>query len=178
MARLNDDLPAYLKKERKARSRDEWLLLAQMCRMQKRYAGEVQFLTEAINADPKWAERPGNPVRFQAAQQALRAAEGEGSDVATLAEGERIGLRRQALGWLTEELKVLKRQASDEKESVRQQGQETARKWQNDPVLRHAREKLRSGEEDTGWSEDERKAWEEFWEQVRGLVDRNIKTDL
>jgi tetratricopeptide (TPR) repeat protein len=178
MARLNDDLPAYLKKERKAGSREDWLTLAQICRMQKRYAGEVQFLSEALSADPKWADRPGNLVRFQAAQQALRAAEGEGSDAASLVEAERIGLRRQSLDWLKEELKVLKRQVSDEKESVRRQGQETARKWQNDPVLRQAREKLRSGEEDSGWSEDERKAWEDFWEQVRTLADRNIKTDL
>jgi hypothetical protein len=86
------------------------LALATFCgEYTKEYVAAVRFYTSAFAAAPELTTAPRSLHRFDAACDAILAANGQGRDASALRIREKAQLRRQALAWLQTDLEHYRR---------------------------------------------------------------------
>src|SRR5262249_52386320 len=92
------------------------------------------------------------------------ASDGKGVDAAKLTDKEKVALRKQALNWLNDALKIHRKHLEDE--DRRKQVLQTLQHWQKDPDLASVRGK----EAVAKLPEAERAAWRQRWADVEKLL--------
>ena len=100
---LDDKLPAVLSGEVQAKA-PEKVRFATLCKYKGRYATAARLYHEAFAEQPALADALPTGIRYNAARAAALAAAGKGEDADKLDDTERARLRRQALGWLRDDL--------------------------------------------------------------------------
>jgi tetratricopeptide (TPR) repeat protein len=164
MVELDRLLPRILSGESPPADPGDRLLLANMCRVQKRlYGAATRFYADAFAARPPLAEDLVAAHRYNAACVAALAAGGVGADAAALGDKERTDLRRQALDWLRADLKAWA-QSTD-----RVLVQRTLQHWQKDTDLASVRDK----EALANLPQAERDAWQKLWGDVADLLEKS-----
>jgi tetratricopeptide (TPR) repeat protein len=142
----------------------ELLALAEFCvGPKKRYAAAARFYAAAFAAEPKLTDYLYSARRYKAACAAALAAGGEGRDAADLDPTERRQWRRQALVWLTAELKSWA--ARFETHPADKDVAKTLKRWQDDPDLAGVRDEKSLAR----LSSEEQTAWRTFWGDVQAL---------
>jgi tetratricopeptide (TPR) repeat protein len=161
--RLEKRLPAILRGEDQPADAAEQLALADLCqRYQKRYAAAARFYSDAFAAGAAQSSQRA----YSAACAAALAAAGQGEDAGTLDDKEKSRLRRQALGWLKDALKIQSNHLEDPERCKKIL--QTLQHWQKDADLTG----VRDPKELTKLPEAERAAWKQFWNDVEKLVQK------
>jgi Tfp pilus assembly protein PilF len=159
MALLERKLPAISKGEAQPSDVSERLLLALMCRYQRRYTLSARLYAESFAEEPRLADDLQAGHRYAAAAAAACAGCGQGVDAAQLEGPEHSRLRTQALNWLRAELALWAK--SQDRAAV----QQALRTWKQSADLAGVRDapalmKL---------PEAERAAWQQLWREVKAL---------
>jgi len=136
-----------------AQERLEW---ARLCVQTRRYASAARLSGEAFAAETELADDLKAGHRWQAAAVAALAAAGQGRDAGGLADGQKVGLRKLALGWLKADLAARARQPAGERAAV-------LRRWQADERLAG----VRAEQALQALPRAERAAWVDFWSAVQ-----------
>jgi serine/threonine protein kinase/tetratricopeptide (TPR) repeat protein len=157
-------LHAVLRGEAEPRDTADRLALAELCAGKRLYVASVRLFTEAFATEPAAAHKL-HSHRYNAACFAVLAASSQDGDSARLAEADRVGLRRQALSWLRDELdgyrELLDREPAKERSTVAGRMQH----WLADADFKSVR-----GEKAlAGLSETERRDWQRLWADVMAL---------
>ena len=97
--------------------------------------GATRSFSEGFKAEPKLAADLNRQLRYLAACCAARAAAGEGQHIKELPDNERLGLLRQALAWLREDLALYRKLAESAEPSAKQTVRQHLGRWQVDAVL-------------------------------------------
>ncbi len=118
MVALETKLPAVLQGKESPANADDAIILAMMCNLLKRYAASSRLYTNAFTADPKLAADMDEVHRYNAACYAALAAAGQGEDARSLPDKERSRLRRQALGWMRDDLVAYAKLAEQNKPAI------------------------------------------------------------
>jgi hypothetical protein len=140
-----------------------WEILAQ----RELFAAATRQYSEAFAADPDLLASRPTRHRYLAACAAARAACGQGRDAAGLDEPGRAAFRRQALGWLRDELEAQRRRL----EAQPERGWSIAgglTRWLRDPYFAWVREP----EALARLPAAERQAWQTLWADVADTVVR------
>jgi tetratricopeptide (TPR) repeat protein len=140
------------------------LELAEFCVSQKkRYVAAARLYASALAAEPKLAEDLTAGHRYQTARAVARAVNGEGKDAADFNPSERPRWRKQALDWLTADLKAWRVYLHGNRDATTVT--RTLQQWQNDAALAGVRDEqaLKS------LSADERAAWRDLWAAIESL---------
>jgi hypothetical protein len=153
-------LPAVLAGKDRPAGAAEYLDFAGLCATKKRYAAAARFYADAFAADRKLADDLEAGHRYNAACSAALAAAGQGVDAPTPDGQERARLRRQAVGWLRDDL------GARAKAGDRARLRRTLAAWQQDPDLAGAR----GPEALAALPADERADWEKLWADVADLL--------
>jgi tetratricopeptide (TPR) repeat protein len=167
LAALDEKLPAVLGGEAEHADAAERLALAQLCRQYKqRHAAAARFYANAFTTDPKLADDLHLQNRYNAACSAALAAAGQGEDAKHLSDKVRLGLRRQALGWLRDDLALYVKLAEREEPGARQVVPQTMQHWEQDADLASVRDQ----EALDKLPDDERQQWRQLWDDVGALL--------
>jgi serine/threonine-protein kinase len=165
--KLDAKLPAFLKGDAQPADATEQLALAMLCQhYKKRYAAAAGFYTGAFAADADLADNLQRQYRYNAARAAALAAAGKGQDAAKLEAKERMRLRKQALGWLQDDLAAWTRLAEKGPAKARAIVERTLRHWQKDPDLAGLRDAAALAK----LPEEEQKAWRKLWAEVQAVL--------
>jgi tetratricopeptide (TPR) repeat protein len=165
---LEARLPAVLEGKAQPGDAAEQRELAALCQNYKRlYAAAARFYAAAFAAQPQLGDDLKTQDRYNAACAAALAAAGYGRDAATLGNGERARLRRQALEWLTAELAAWEKLIKD-RPPERARVQQTLRHWQVDRDLVG----IRDTEALAQLPPAEREACRKLWAEVDALLRR------
>jgi tetratricopeptide (TPR) repeat protein len=166
---LTDRLPAVLAGKDQPRDAAERLDFADLCQLhQRRYAAAARFYAEAFTEQPTHAANLQAGHRYQAACAAALAGCGQGQDAAGLGPEQRLRWRRQALTWLSADLRAWQGLLAREPLRSRPVIAGQMRHWLKDPDFNGVR-----GEQALGWlPAEERAAWAGLWADVAGLLDR------
>ncbi|HLW66828.1 MAG TPA: tetratricopeptide repeat protein [Gemmataceae bacterium] len=143
----------------------EKLALAELCMArQKNHAVAVRCYVAAFTADSHLVDDISAGHRYRAARAAVQAA--ASAEVSSdLNETERERLRKQALGWLTSELKAW--DARTEQQSIpRPVVTQLLHRWQNDAALTSVRDEAALSK----LTVEEQSAWRRFWVDVARLA--------
>jgi hypothetical protein len=166
---LDRKLLAILKREVQPADAREALALAQLCHQYKRlYAASARLYADAFAAEPKLADDPRAPHRYDAARSAALAAAGKGEDAAKLDGEGRAWLRGQALAWLRALLRIAAawvEKGTPQQRAVMVKG---LRNWQADPDLAGVRDVAALA----GLPEAERADWQRLWADVQALLEK------
>jgi tetratricopeptide (TPR) repeat protein len=141
LASLQKRLPKIIQGKDQPADAGERLTVAILCQLHKKlYANAACWYGKAFAAEPKLADdlRSGN--RYNAACAAALAAAGKGSDAARLDEKVRVGLRKQALGWLRADLALWAAQRDSGEAESRAAARKALRHWQEDTDLASLRD--------------------------------------
>jgi serine/threonine protein kinase/Flp pilus assembly protein TadD len=166
LAVLAPRLPSLLAGESQPADATEYVVCAKYCQtFKKRYVAAARFYEVAFTSDPKLAEAR-NSYRYDAACMAARAARGDGNDAVTLDDKQRARLRRQALGWLTDEFAAWNKLADNaaDRPVLRRKMQH----WQHDPDFAGVRGDAAIAK----LPADEQAAWKKLWADVAELLKR------
>jgi tetratricopeptide (TPR) repeat protein/tRNA A-37 threonylcarbamoyl transferase component Bud32 len=157
-------LPDIVADKAKPRTPDEGCAFAFLCGLpfQKRYADAVRLLQKAFAADPRLAETPRTVHRYKAACYAALAARGEGVG-APREPQQRAALRARALAWLKADLAFWKDQSVSNQPQDRKRAEKQLARWVVDEDLRETRPEAKR----EGWTEQESRAWDQLWWEVR-----------
>jgi len=157
-------LPDIVAGQAEPKSPAEACAFANLCGQpsQKRYADAVRLFEKAFAAEPKLAEDLLAFHRYNAACYAALAAHGDGLGAATELK-ERIALRAHALAWLQADLALWKDKAASKEWQDRQRAASQLAHWEADADL----VETRPGAKRAGWTEQESKAWDQLWSEVR-----------
>ena len=165
-------LDAYLAGKEKPANPQESVELAQFCASyREQYRGAVRFYADAFKSDPKLANNLPAAHRSRAAYYAALAGAGKGKD-APATEQERVALRRQSLDWLRANLEAnsgLVDKAKENRPVVRRR----LTSWLQATELAS----VRAEKAVAALPEAERKEWQQFWANVKGLV-KKIDNDF
>jgi tetratricopeptide (TPR) repeat protein len=172
MAALEAGLPSVPRGQDKTAGPAEWLELARVCRLKKRYAAAAHLYAEAFAADPKPADDLRAGHRYDAARCAVLAAAAEGADDAKPDDRERTRLRGQALDWLRADLALWKKQAQPGQAEGRVTAERVLQHWQADSDLAGVRDEAGLAK----LPDKERQAWEKLWAEVEALRQRTHTT--
>jgi tetratricopeptide (TPR) repeat protein len=168
LAELDDRLPQFLAGQSQPADTAERLALAQLCQMYKQlFAAAARFYAEAFARQPAAAEDLAAGHRYNAACAAARAGCGQGKDAATLDDKERGRLRRQALDWLTSELRVWQRLLQEQPGKAGPVVAQKMRHWSQDPDFDGVR-----GAALTRLTEAERQGWQQLWADVERTLEQ------
>jgi serine/threonine-protein kinase len=145
----------------------ERIALADFCQkpFKRRFATAVRLYSEAFADDPKLADGPRLPHRYNAACAAAQAGCGQGND-APVKEEERRRLRGQALEWLRADLAAWTKLATDQPRESAAAVRQTLQHWQTDPDLAG----LRDARELAKLPAEERETCGLLWAEVEALV--------
>jgi hypothetical protein len=133
------------------------------------YAAAARWFATAFKAEPHLIAGPPRTARYLAACAAARAGSGQGRDAEEVGEEGRVGFRRQALGWLRDELEA--------RRSL--EGQPDKAAWlANDLGLwlwdSHF-DDVRGPESLARLPEPGRQAWQKLWADVADTVARTVE---
>jgi serine/threonine protein kinase/Tfp pilus assembly protein PilF len=162
---LEPRLPALLRGEGPIPA-SERIAVAELCCARQLFVSAVRLYREAFAALPDLAENPASPLRFNAACVAARAAAGEGAEAGRLGEGDRAGLRGQALTWLQAELTAWRQRLDKEPEQARLAVLMRFAPWEHDPDLAPVREAKALAR----LAESDRRDWRNLWDGVAALL--------
>ncbi len=169
LADLDDRLPKFLKREAQPTDTAERLALAFLCQMHKQlYAAAARWYAEAFAANPRIATELQSGHRYNAACAAALAGCGQGKDASGLGEDEHARLRRQALGWLREDLAAWRRVLEKEPAKARPVVEQQMRHWQQDEDFAG----VRAPEALARMPEAERQEWQKLWADVADILAR------
>jgi serine/threonine-protein kinase len=160
---LDTRLTALLVGEDQPRDAAERLALADFCqRYKKRYTAAARLCADAVAAGATLTPKEG----YGAACCAVRAAAGQGTDAAILDPKERSRLRRQALTWLRDALKIHTQRLEDADAQGRAALEQELQLWQQAVAL----DRVRGAKPLAQLPEAERPAWQQFWADVEKLL--------
>jgi serine/threonine-protein kinase len=137
--------------------------LAGLLRDKGRVDEAIDHLQQAVRLDPRNAVPQAAlcSTLYDAARAAAQAAAGQGPEKGRLAEPQRAGQRRQALGWLRASLEVATKLVRDGKVAA---GSLSA--WQTDPALAGVRDPAELAK----LPDAEREQWQRLWADVAALI--------
>jgi serine/threonine-protein kinase len=164
---LEEKLNAVRSGQQKPKDAREQLALAELCqRYKKLHLSASRFYAAAFAAEPGLADDPAQQHRYQAACAAALAASGRGEDAGDLDDRQRAVLRKQALGWLRDELTALGKRGENAPAPGRAAVVRTLRRWQKAPELAV----VRDGDALSRLPAQEREAWQRLWKDVEGTL--------
>jgi hypothetical protein len=163
---LEKKLSSILKSDVKPTGVADQLRFAQLCGHKKCYAAAVRFYADAFATQPNLTNSLASGHRYNAARFAALGAAGQGEDVGKLEDKERAGLRKQALGWLRDDLDLWAKQVENGKPPVRAAVRQTLQHWQKDPDLAG----LRDATALANLSAAERADFQKLWADVVALL--------
>jgi hypothetical protein len=134
-----------------------------VCRLPPVWCRRALF-RDAFRQDGKLAEDLTDAYRYKAACYAALAAAGKGEDASGLEEGDRAALRKQALDWLSADVKA--NRAAAEKVSGRQAVRQRLTSWLRDPRLAGVRDERSLAK----LPDEEREQWRKLWANVDALT--------
>jgi hypothetical protein len=166
LAELESKLPALERGEYQPASNQERLVLAELCRIKKRYRAATRLSAEAFANNPMLGDDLAQPYRYNAACAAVLAATGAGEDASGLDEREKTRLRKQAVEWLRADLIERRRRLEANHAHASAELQDRLRHWQRDRDLASIREEgalaqLRA---------EERQVFVNLWVEVAALL--------
>jgi tetratricopeptide (TPR) repeat protein len=162
---LEQKLPDVLAGQVQPADDRERLALAEVCRVQRRYAAAARLFAEALAGLPALAADVKAGRRYAAAFAAARAGCGEGDDAPP--DGpERARLRLQALAWLRAELADYARLVETGKPEDRKWVRTGLQRWQHDPSLAAVRDAAALARLPGA----ERDGWRRLWADVAALL--------
>ena len=144
---------------------DEQLVMAWLCQLPRvgQFVAAVRIYTDVLKAHPEFRSDPSkSSYLHRAAAAAVQASAGLDKSRGRLDKEETARLREQSLAWLRDELAIWGKQAQSTAVKDRRAARQTLRRWQADPELTPVRDAARLAT----FSESERTAWQEFWQQV------------
>jgi hypothetical protein len=144
-----------------------WEVLAQ----EGRFAEAARWHAEIFTTHPDLLTGPPIGHRYYAAWAAALAGCGQSRDSSGLDEKSRAGLRRQALGWLRDELEAYRRLLEAHPERTCGWVAGSLTRWLWDPYFAA----VRAPDALARLPEEERRAWQQFWEEVEALRKRADK---
>jgi hypothetical protein len=164
---LDRDLPAILRGEKQAAGTAECLELASLCRRYKRlYRAAARFYAVAFAAAPKRAADLRQQHRYNAACSAALATAGQGEDGGQVPDEVRVELRRQALGWLRDDLAVYANLVEREEPAANKLVRQRLTHWLKDTDFGSVRDR----EALARLGDTERQAWRRLWDDVAALL--------
>lgn len=167
LRRLVDRLPGILNGESLPVDPNDRLLLADICRYEKRLYGWAARLAAAAFKDkPALANSLKSGNRYNAACCAALAGCGKGKDAGELHESARLHWLRQALDWLRADFKMLREQLGSADAKTRSEARRMLRHWRNDPDLAC----VRDVKELAALPEGERPDWRKLWQEVERVL--------
>jgi hypothetical protein len=134
---------------------------------EERYAAAARYYAEVFTAEPQFLAGPPGRHRYRAGCAAARAGCGQGRDAADLDEEGRAVFRRQALGWLRDELEARRRLWAGEPAQALPLVHDL-KNWLVYPYLAGVREPEALGR----LPEAERLAWQKLWTDVADTLAR------
>jgi serine/threonine-protein kinase len=170
LVELDRKLPAVLRGEAAPPTPAECLELALFCQLpcKRQHAHAARLYADAFAADPKLAADLQRQQRYNAACSAALAADGKGEDAQHLADKVRLMLRRQALGWLRDDLTAWSEYLGKGAQQAPAAVEQTLQHWQTDPDLASVRDKGELAKLPIA----ERDAWAKLWADVETLRNR------
>ncbi len=158
-------LPATLAAKTEPGNLNEQLDWAWFCQLPSlhRYATAVRFYAKAFAEKPELASEPRNTHIHRASRAAAKAATSADENDIPLSEAERASLRGQALDWLRTELAIWSKQAQSTMVQDQRARRRTLSQWQLESDLASVRDPAALAK----LPEHERKAWQEFWQEVQ-----------
>jgi tetratricopeptide (TPR) repeat protein len=166
MLSLEKKLTDILKGESRPDGVVERLSLAQLCHKKNRYGAAARFYTGALSAQPKLADDPRLPHRYNAACATALVAAGQGVDAMPLNDEERSQLRQRALNWLQADLTLWRRQLEKATPQSQVAAKMALRHWQQDTDL----VSLRDPAQVKKLPEAERVQCRKLWDEVAALL--------
>jgi tetratricopeptide (TPR) repeat protein len=169
LARLAMKLTRIDQGEEKPADAAERVDLALVLYRLQRHAEAARYFAAAFAEQPDLATDTGRShARSFAAEAAVLASAGQGTDSSSLDARERTRLRQQALTWLSAELAGLAKQQEQAGSTDPRFVPETLQRWQSEGGFalvrdREALDKL---------PREERLAWKKFWIEVADLVEQ------
>jgi serine/threonine-protein kinase len=146
----------------------EELQLAEFCQQYGRFRAAVRFYSSALAAHPVLAESLAKGYPYQAACAVALTVAGKGRDSVTLTDKERGDLCKQALHWLTADLKHRKQQIQEGSSLALAWTDEQLSHWQTDSALAT----YRGEQELSRLPKAEQQAWTQLWADVRQLQEQ------
>src|SRR5262249_43351501 len=142
----------------------ERLALAELCQTPARrlYAAATRPYADASAAEPKLAEDLNTFNRYNAACAAALAASVQGQDAAQLGTEERARLRRQALDWLSADLRAWRSWLETDSAKAGPVAAQQFEHWQKDPDFAG----VRGPQALARLPEAERTRWVQLWADV------------
>jgi tetratricopeptide (TPR) repeat protein len=163
---LDGKLSAILGGQAEPASAAERMEFASLCQRYKRFhAAAARFYADAFAADPRLVADVRKSNRSNAACCAALAAAGQAEDAKCLPDKLRLGLRRQALAWLRDDLALYAKQAERAEAAEKQFVRERMRHWQQDADLASVRDE----ESLARLPDHERATWRRLWADVAAL---------
>src|SRR5262245_51835604 len=129
------NIPAFLEGEYQPRDNTERLASLGVCRFKNQTCTSARLYADAFAADPALANETGFGYRYKAACAAALAGAGVGDDAGKLNETERAVFRKQAYGWLADELASVDKQLQGASEESRDHLLRFLKQWQTDTDL-------------------------------------------
>jgi hypothetical protein len=167
MVALDARLPAVLKGDDRPVDAAERVTFSELAYSRKLYVAAARLYAEAFRADPRLVNDRRASHAYNAACCAALAGCGQGKDDPPPDDPARAGLRRQALGWLKDELAAWSRLLDGGKPEARAVVRQSLAHWKDDPDLAGLRPaelgKLPEGE---------RTAWRNLWSEVEAVLAR------
>ncbi len=171
MQRLVDALGGVLKGKAPPPEPSERLLLAEICRVdKKRFRLAAQLALRAFRDKPSLAKDLTAEYRYYAACAAAQAGCGLGEDAVKLDKKERALWRKQALEWLRADFQHHRKQLSGADAKTIQQILKKLDSWQANADLECVRDEKSLAE----LPEAERREWRKLWEEVTIDVLRQV----
>ncbi len=131
-------------------------------------AAAIRLSTDAFRSEPDLALDPAKETRSTAARYAALTAAGRDQEAALLDEPQRAHLRTLALGWLRDDLTAWQKRLEIGNPADRIVIARTMRLWQTHPDLAS----VRDADTLARLPEGERTNWQQFWQDVAGLLKR------
>ena len=167
-AALAPRLAAVMKEDEAPRDAAERLVFAQMAYATKHFTASARLYAKALSDQPDLADDQRSPNRYNAACTAALAAAGQGQDDPPPDAATKARLRAQALDWLKAELAASAKElvSAPPKAQPRIRLFLTLSHWRQDPDLAG----VRNPDDQARLPEEERKAWQTFWDEVFTLL--------
>jgi serine/threonine-protein kinase len=167
LVRLDDRLSAVLSGEAQPDNPAEQLALARFCtRRKKHHAAAARLYAGAFTAEPKAAGDLRQGHRYHAARAAALAGCGQGEDAAALGPMQRLRWRRQALTWLSGDLRAWQQFLAQEPVQTQPVILRAMQHWQTNAVFNGVRGEVALGR----LPGEERVAWAKLWVGVANLL--------
>jgi hypothetical protein len=165
---LDGRLPGILQGKTSPASPVERIELAVLCSLKRLHRAAARFYQEALAAEPKLADDLSASHRYNSACAAALAGTGQGKDADKLETGEYARLRRQALGWLRDDLKAWGRLLDKESEKAGPLIVGQMQHWLTDTDFAA----IRGSEALARLPEAERQPWQQLWSDVADTLAR------